>query len=66
MWITGVWNPLFEFPDLLQVFQEKVRYYITWGYTSKLLAFGPAIFLSRVWIPTDQNILKTMKKSKSN
>ncbi len=27
-----VWNPLFEFPNTLQVFKKKVRYYITWGY----------------------------------
>ena len=25
MWIAGVWNPYLEFPDLLQVLQEKVR-----------------------------------------
>ena len=24
MWITGVWNPLSEFPDLLQVLQERL------------------------------------------
>lgn len=32
MWITRVWNPLFELPDSLQILQEKVRYYVTWGY----------------------------------
>ena len=25
----------FEFPDPLQVFKEKVRYYVTWGYKIK-------------------------------
>ncbi len=32
MWITRVWNPLSEFPDLLQVLQEKVRQNVIWGY----------------------------------
>ena len=32
MWITRVWNPLFEFPNPFQVLKEKVRYFITWGY----------------------------------
>ena len=32
MWITRVWNPLFEFPYTLQILQKKVRYYVTWGY----------------------------------
>ena len=32
MWIAGVWNPLSEFPDLLQVLQEKVRQNVIWGY----------------------------------
>jgi hypothetical protein len=34
MWIAGVWNPLSEFPDLLQVLQEKVRQNVIWGYES--------------------------------
>jgi hypothetical protein len=33
MWIAGVWNPFLEFPDLLQVLQEKVRQNVIWGYT---------------------------------
>ena len=32
MWIAGVWNPFSEFPDLLQVLQEKVRQNVIWGY----------------------------------
>ena len=32
MWITRVWNPFPEFPDLLQVLQEKVRQNVIWGY----------------------------------
>ena len=32
MWIAGVWNPFLEFPDLLQVLQEKVRQNVIWGY----------------------------------
>ena len=32
MWLAGVWNPFLEFPDLLQVLQEKVRQNVIWGY----------------------------------
>jgi len=32
MWITRVWNPLSEFPNLLQVLQKKVRQNVIWGY----------------------------------
>ena len=35
LWITGVWNPSFEFADPLQVLQEKVRQYVTWGYRKR-------------------------------
>ena len=27
IWITRVWNPLFEFPDAIEVLQKKVRYF---------------------------------------
>lgn len=43
MWITRVWNPLFEFPETLQVLQKKVRYYVTWGY-KKRLASAASLF----------------------
>ena len=42
MWIAGVWNPLSEFPDLLQVLQEKVRQNVIWGYENARLR--PGIF----------------------
>ena len=45
MWITRVWNPLFEFPETLQVLQKKVRYYVTWGY-KKGFAIGEAFFVA--------------------
>ena len=32
MWIAGVWNPLSEFPNLLEVLQKKVRQNVIWGY----------------------------------
>ena len=32
MWIAGVWNPLSECPNLLQVLQKKVRQNVIWGY----------------------------------
>ena len=38
MRITGVWNPLFELPDSPQILQEKVRYYVTWGYEKARLS----------------------------
>jgi hypothetical protein len=38
MWIAGVWNPFLEFPDLLQVLQEKVRQNVIWGYENARLA----------------------------
>ena len=37
MRITGVWNPFSEFPDLLQVLQEKVRQNVIWGYDNARL-----------------------------
>ena len=42
MWIAGVWNPFLEFPDLLQVLQEKVRQNVIWGYENARLR--PGIF----------------------
>jgi hypothetical protein len=36
MWITGIWNPLSEFPDILQILQEKVRQNVIWGYNKGL------------------------------
>jgi hypothetical protein len=36
MLIAGVWNLFLEFPDLLQVLQEKVRQKVVWGYWKKV------------------------------
>ena len=40
IWITRVWNPLFEFPYTLQILQKKVRYYVTWGYEEPAFPAG--------------------------